>query len=43
MHPKMQIHAYLMTGDASYITRYGGAREKIKQVDKKDLSYYADR
>ncbi len=40
--PKMQIHAYLMTGDASYITRYGGAREKIKQVDKKDLMGYLD-
>ena len=41
--PKAQIHAYLATGDASYITRYGGAREKIKRVDKKDLSCYADR
>lgn len=32
---KAQIYAYLATGDASYITRYGGAREKIKRVDKK--------
>ena len=41
--PKTQIHAYLVTGDVSYITRYGGAREKIKQVDQKELSSYADR
>lgn len=40
--PKTQIHAYLVTGDVTYITRYGGAREKIKQVDKKDLMDYLD-
>lgn len=41
--PKTQIHAYLVTGDVTYITRYGGAREKIKRVDQKELSSYADR
>lgn len=41
--PKVQIHAYLATGDVTYITRYGGAREEIKQLDKKELSCYADR
>ena len=41
--PKTQIHAYLVTGDVTYITRYGGAREKIKLVDQKELSSYADR
>lgn len=40
--PKAQIHAYLVTGDVTYITRYGSAREKIKQVDKKDLMDYLD-
>lgn len=40
--PKTQIHAYLVTGDVTYITRYGSAREKIKQVDKKDLMDYLD-
>lgn len=41
--PKAQIHAYLVTGDSSYITRYGGAREKIKRVDKNALYFYAQR
>ena len=41
--PKVQIHAYLVTGDVAYITRHGGARQKIKQIDKNELSCYADR
>ena len=42
-NPKLQIRAYLLTGDAAYITRHGGAREKIKQIDKNELSCYADK
>ncbi len=41
--PKAQIHAYLATGDVTYITRHGGAREKIKQIEREYLSSYADR
>ena len=40
--PKAQIHAYLVTGDVAYITRHGGAREKIKQCEKRKLSYYIE-
>ncbi len=40
--PKVQIYAYLVTGDVTYITRYGGARQKIKQLEKKNLMDYLD-
>ena len=33
--PYNQITGYLITGDATYITRFGNAREMIQSLDKK--------
>ncbi len=38
--PYDQIRAYLLTGDAKYITREGKAREYIQRLDKEDIKRY---
>ncbi|MBE5040796.1 IreB family regulatory phosphoprotein [Ructibacterium gallinarum] len=35
--PYEQITGYLQTGNDLFITRFGGAREKIRQLDKREL------
>ena len=39
-NPYEQIRAYLLTGDAKYITREGKAREFIQHLDKEDIKRY---
>lgn len=31
--PIEQLYAYALLGNLKYITRYGGAREKIKEIE----------
>ena len=40
--PHEQITGYLQTGNDLFITRAGGAREKIQQLDKRELGRYLD-
>lgn len=40
--PHEQITGYLQTGNDLFITRAGGAREKIQQLDKQELGRYLD-
>lgn len=40
--PYEQIAGYLQTGNDLFITRAGGAREKIQQLDKRELGRYLD-
>ena len=40
--PKAQLTGYLKTGDASYITRRGDARQKILLLDKEQLRQYIE-
>ena len=37
-----QIVAYALTGDCSYITRHGDAREWIQKLDVKQIKDYYD-
>jgi len=37
-----QLCGYLTTGQATYITRTGGAREMIEELDKAELRRYVD-
>lgn len=41
--PKAQITGYLQTGDESYITRRGDARQKIALLDKEQLRRYIEK
>lgn len=41
--PKAQITGYLQTGDESYITRRGDARQKIALLDKEQLRQYIEK
>ena len=43
LDPVAQILGYLETGDDIYITRKGGARELITQVDRTDLEEFVRR
>lgn len=38
--PKNQIIGYLMSGDASYISNFNNAREKILELDRADILEY---
>lgn len=39
-NPAEQLKGYVSLGNESYITRYNGAREKIKQLDKEQIRNY---
>ncbi len=39
-NPYDQITGYLITGDDSYITRVGNARELIRTLDKSQIKQY---
>ena len=38
--PIAQLTGYIEIGSDDYITRYGGAREKIKEIDKSVILKY---
>lgn len=38
--PVAQLTGYIEIGREDYITRYGGAREKIKDVSNEDIKEY---
>lgn len=38
--PYDQLEGFLSLGDDSYITRHNGAREKIQNLDKDQISKY---
>ena len=40
--PYSQLYGYLKTGDSAYITRSGGARELIGQLDKEQVRQYVE-
>lgn len=40
--PYAQLYGYLTEGDATYITRTGGARDMVKALNEKDLRRYVD-
>ena len=39
-NPYEQLKGYVSLGDDSYITRHGDAREKIKNLDREQISNY---
>ena len=41
--PYDQLYGYITTGKEEYITRSGGAREKIKKLNWLQLKKYVDR
>lgn len=41
--PYSQLEGYAVTGNLSYITKYGDARNKILEIDRAELLYYLDR
>ena len=40
--PVAQLTGYVEIGSDDYITRHGGAREKIKEIDKKVIKTYLE-
>ena len=38
--PVAQLTGYVEIGSDDYITRHGGAREKIKEIDIEVIKYY---
>lgn len=42
-NPVAQLTGYIEIGSDDYITRHGGAREKIKEVDKEVIINYISR
>ena len=40
--PHEQMLGYVSTGKEEYITRAGGAREKIKKLDREDLRAFVE-
>lgn len=40
--PIAQLTGYLEIGSDDYITRHGGAREKIKEIEKKVIKTYLE-
>ena len=41
--PIAQLTGYIEIGSDDYITRHGGAREKIKEIDKEVIKLYLER
>ena len=41
--PYVQLTGYIRTGNDRYITRTSNARERIRQIDRKDLKQYIGR
>ncbi len=42
-NPYDQLEGYIQTGDASYITRTGGARDTISMIDRNRIKEYLDK
>lgn len=40
--PVAQLTGYIEIGSDDYITRHGGAREKIKEIDKEVIKLYLE-
>ena len=40
--PVAQLTGYIEIGSDDYITRHGGAREKIKEIDKETIVSYLE-
>ena len=40
--PVVQLAGYVESGNEDYITRHGGAREKIKEIDPKYIKDYLE-
>jgi len=40
--PVSQLTGYIEIGSDDYITRHGGAREKIKEIDKEVIKLYLE-
>lgn len=40
--PYSQLKGYVELGNSSYITRHGNAREKVKELDIRDIKAYLD-
>lgn len=40
--PVAQLTGYIEIGSDDYITRHGGAREKIKEIDKETIKLYLE-
>jgi len=38
--PVAQLTGYIEIGSDDYITRHGGARDKIKKIDKESIKQY---
>lgn len=38
--PVAQLTGYIEIGSDDYITRHGGARDKIKEIDKESIKQY---
>lgn len=38
--PYNQLYGYVMHGNVQYITRHGGAREIVKNMDVKDINTF---
>ena len=41
--PVAQLTGYIEIGSDDYITRHGGAREKIKEIDKEVVKLYLEK
>ena len=41
--PVAQLRGYIEVGNPKYITRYGGAREKIKEIDRTVILDYVNK
>lgn len=41
--PYDQLYGYLKTGDATYITRSGNARQMIREISTEDLRCYLEK
>lgn len=42
-NPYDQLKGYIQTGDVSYITRAGGARDTISMIDRESIKEYLDK
>lgn len=40
--PVAQLTGYIEIGSDDYITRHGGAREKIKEIDREAINLYLE-
>lgn len=41
--PYSQLEGYAVTGNPSYITKHGDARNKILEIDRTELLYYLNK